>query len=202
MACQAAGSPSGGECICQKVGVVFGNAMPVSTVRLRFVPIKTTRQSCSRCVSWFVSNNICPLRTGTLSSSRAPFAFTVRVCASSWKGSLPGPCPYTYTEMSSAQRWLRRRSGISIASVVGGFGCAFPARTNCACFNASKIRLIVYLTARLWLIDPKTKYSERAKRGKTIAVPFRIGNPVRNPKRPVPGQLLKSSCAACRVASP
>jgi len=190
MACQTEGSPSGGECICQNVGFVSGNAMPASTVRLRFVPRKTTRQSCSRCVSWFVSNSICPLRTGTLSNSRAPFAFTVRVCASSWNGSLPGPCPYTYTEMSSAQRRLRRRSGISIASVAGGFGCAFPARTNCACFKASKIRLIVYRTARIWLINPKTKYSERATRGKTIAVSVRIGNPVRNLKRPAPGQLL------------
>jgi hypothetical protein len=81
---------SGDECARQKSGIVSGKATPVSTVRLCCVPRKTTRQSCSRCVSWLVSNNFCPLRTGTLSSSRAPFAFTFSVYASSWKGSVPG----------------------------------------------------------------------------------------------------------------
>ena len=112
--------------------------------------MKTTRQSCSFSVSWLVSSNICPLFTGALRRSNAPFALTCSVCASSWKGSLLGPCPYTYTETSSDQRRLRRRSGISTAPSTGAFGWSLPSRTRCAFFIASKIRLIFLPDGPRW----------------------------------------------------
>ena len=163
-ACYAAGPSSGGECICQKSGFVSRNSTPVSTVRVCCVPRKTTRQSSSRCVSWLVSNNVCPLCTGTLSSNSAPFAFTFRVCASSWNVSVPGPWPYTYTETSSAQRRLLRLSGISAAFAPGGFGGALLARANCACFNASKIRLI-FIVRPGWGWAVRKQNTLNARRG-------------------------------------
>jgi len=161
--CQAAVSSSGAVGNCQKSGFVIGNAMPASIVRLRLVPRKTTWQSCSCCVSVLVSSSFCPFLTGTLSKSNAPFAFTCSVWASSWKGSFPCPWPYTYTGISSDQRRLLRRSGISTARSAGAFPDSFPERTSCACLSASKIRLICVCGRLCRMTDhTQTKYRERS----------------------------------------
>src|SRR5271169_1967792 len=85
--------------------------------------------------------------------------------------------------MSKAQRRPLRRSGYSAASSAGGSGGVLVARATCACFNASKIRLIVRHTTRLGLVKPKTKYSEHAPRGKAFRVPVRMGNPGRESRK-------------------
>ena len=87
---QGARSPSSGAGSCQNSGFVDGNSIPVSTVLLRLVPIKTTRQSCS-----FLRQGICQQRISGLSlrerseASRAPRLHSRHAaCApSSWKGS-------------------------------------------------------------------------------------------------------------------
>ncbi len=95
------------------------------------------------------------------------------------EGFFPCPCPYTYTGISS----VPSAASPSVGNFDLGFAlrrcdCPFPARIYCACFNASKIRLIICCAVPVEVGWTTTKILRTQRReGRQSAHSVRMGNP-------------------------